>query len=401
MKEHITKLLWMLCLILAVCAVWVFGFLQLRSHYRKALNHETAQIYNIVHTQYPNVSDEELLAVLRGEGPEADDSFLAAYGYTDSRIFSAEARSYERVLFFYGLAGILLLGLAVLGYLHFLMRQRARNLEELIQYIQDIDRGLYDLKIGENSEERISLLSNELYKITTLLRESADRSRKDSESLNRSLQDISHQLKTPLTSMRIMLDNIADNPDMPADMRMDFLDSISQQVDRISSLVVSLLHLARFDSGVIRMQPEPVSIGQLLDEVLDGLSILSEVKEISYERSGDMDASIQLDRRWETEALRNIIKNCLEHSPEGSCIHLQAQDSSLFLKLTIRDEGEGIAPEDLHHIFERFYKARNSAEGSIGIGLSFAKTIIENDNGFITASSVPQEGTTFEIRWKK
>ena len=234
-----------------------------------------------------------------------------------------------------------------------------------------------------------------------MLRESAENSEKEKTNLSNSLADISHQLKTPLTSIRIMLDNIEENPNMDEKTRNEFIEEISRQIDWISSLVISLLKLAKFDAGAIIMQDTQINVKKLIDNVINNLAIMIDIKNIKIEEKIDEDVILRADYNWQLEALTNIIKNCIEHSKEDSKIKIEVENNSIFVKIKITDEGEGIAKEDLSHIFERFYKSKQASENSIGIGLPLAKTIIEKENGYIKIDSELGKGTTFEIKYLK
>ena len=198
-----------------------------------------------------------------------------------------------------------------------------------------------------------------------------------------------------------MLDNINDNPDMSEDVRNDFILEISKQVDWISSLVISLLKIAKFDAGTIKMENEKIDVQKLIRDVIDSLAILIEVKEIKIETNIDKNSTFIADYKWQKEALINILKNSIEHSPQGSKILITVENNSVFLKIKIQDFGYGIDKKDLKHIFERFYKAKNSSEDSIGIGLSLSKAIIEKNNGYIKVDSELEKGSTFEIKYMK
>ena len=198
-----------------------------------------------------------------------------------------------------------------------------------------------------------------------------------------------------------MLDNINDNPDMSEDVRNDFILEISKQVDWISSLVISLLKIAKFDAGTIKMENEKIDVQKLISDVIDSLAILIEVKEIKIETNIDKNSTFIADYKWQKEALINILKNSIEHSPQGSKILITVENNSVFLKMKIQDFGYGIDKKDLKHIFERFYKAKNSSEDSIGIGLSLSKAIIEKNDGYIKVDSELEKGSTFEIKYMK
>ena len=279
--------------------------------------------------------------------------------------------------------------------------RREREIKKINQYLNEINSGNYELKIKENCEDEISRLKNELYKTTVLLRETAENSEREKINLSNSLADISHQIKTPLTSIRIMLDNIEENPNMDSKTREEFIEEISKQIDWISSLVIALLKLAKFDAGAIKMNDQEINAKKLINNVISNLAIIIDVKNIKIEQKIDDNVMLKADYNWQLEALTNIIKNAIEHSNENGTIHIDVENNSVFVKIKIRDEGEGIEKKDIKHIFDRFYKAKKSAENSIGIGLSLAKIIVEQENGYIKVNSEVDRGTTFEIKYLK
>lgn len=234
-----------------------------------------------------------------------------------------------------------------------------------------------------------------------MLRETAENSEKEKTNLSNSLTDISHQLKTPLTSIRIMIDNIQNNPDMDEKTRNEFIEDISKQIDWISSLVISLLKLAKFDAGSIVMRDEEINVKKLIQNIIANLAILIDIKDIKIEENISEQITLFADYNWQLEALTNIIKNCIEHSFDGGKIKIEAESNSVFTKIIITDEGEGIEKKDLNRIFERFYKSEKSSENSIGIGLALAKTIIEKERGYIKVESEVGKGTKFEIKYLK
>ena len=296
---------------------------------------------------------------------------------------------------------VIVLGLLPLGIYSTYVFIQEKKIAEINEYIKQVNNKNYILKIEENDNSELSKLRNELYKTTILLKETAEQSEKEKENLSTAIADISHQLKTPLTSIRIMLDNISDNPDMEKEIREDFLSDISKQIDWISSLVISLLKIAKFDAGTIKMENKEINVKDLINNVIENLAIIIEVKEIKIITNIDESATFIADYKWQLEALTNILKNAIEHSRQSSKIYITVENTSLFLKIKIQDEGQGISKKDLKHIFERFYRTQNSSENSIGIGLALAKTIIEQNNGYIKVDSEIDKGTTFEIRFLK
>lgn len=281
------------------------------------------------------------------------------------------------------------------------LRKRDRKINQITQYINQIKNRKYDLDINENSEDELSNLKNELYKITIMLKEESEISKKDKDNLKMSVEDISHQLKTPLTSITIMLDNLKDNPNMDENTKQKFIFEISKQIDWINWLVISMLKLSKLDANVVQFYEEKINLKKFIDEIIKNLEIPIEIKEQQIDIEGNESASFVGDYKWQQEAVTNIIKNCIEHNKENGKIYIKYEENTLFTKITIRDEGEGMTKEDLKHIFERFYKGQNSSENSVGIGLALAKNIIEKNNGMISCKSELDKGTEFVIKYMK
>lgn len=274
-----------------------------------------------------------------------------------------------------------------------------KKVKEISSYIDDILSFKENLKISENNESSLSNLQNQLYKITILLREQKELEHQEKENLKDLLQNISHQFKTPLTSMTIMIDNIL-NTKMPEQQKKEFLKEISNQIEHLNFLTHSLLKISCFDAGVITLKKEEVNIRKLLEEALKKVEILIELKNINIQVEAKEDLVLLIDHNWQLEALTNILKNAIEYSKENGQIILQASQNSFYTEIIIKDFGKGIPKNDLKNIFKKFYKGKNSSSNSVGIGLSLAHTIITKQNGYISVDSKENEGTTFKIKFK-
>lgn len=368
--------------------------------YSKIVNEKINDIINNVMEKYPEVKEEDILKIINNRD-DSSENILEKYGYDDELSYIKELRENINKNLINTAVLIGIFGIASLSiFMRYVLIQE-KELKEINEYIKEVNNKNYSLKIEDNKDGELSRLRNELYKTTVILREAAENSEEEKEKLSIAIADISHQLKTPLTSIRIMLDNISDNPDMPQEIREDFIQDISKQVEHMSSLVISLLKIAKFDAGTIKMENEEIDAKKLIDSVINNLAILIEIKEIEVITKIDEKAMFIADYKWQQEALTNILKNAIEHSQPKSNIYIIVENTSVFLKIKIKDEGQGIAQKDLKHIFERFYKAKNCNEDSIGIGLSLAKTIIEQNNGYIKATSEVGKGTLFEIKYIK
>lgn len=394
-----TIILGIIVIMLSTGIFWVINNIQYRK-YLKIVNAKIDNIISEVIEKYPDITEEDVLEILKNnETPES--SVLEKYGYTPDISYIKTLGEQIETNKKQNIALVIIFGTVSLGiYLIYVITQE-KKIAEINEYIKQINKKNYILKIEENNNGELSKLRNELYKTTVLLKETAEISEKEKENLSTAIADISHQLKTPLTSIRIMLDNIQDDPDMEKEVREDFLREISKQIDWISSLVVSLLKIAKFDAGTIKMENNEINAKNLIDNIISNLAILMELKNIEIITNVDEKATFIADYKWQQEALTNILKNAIEHSKQNSRIYITVENTSLFLKIIIKDEGSGIDKEDLKHIFQRFYKTKNSSENSIGIGLPLAKAIIEQSNGYIKVETKYGEGTSFEVKYIK
>ena len=399
-KTLIKVLLTNIVIVLLFIIIFVVVIKMQNKVYSKIVNEKINDIINNVMEKYPEVKEEDILKIINNRD-DSSENILEKYGYDDELSYIKELRENINKNLINTAVLIGIFGIASLSiFMRYVLIQE-KELKEINEYIKEVNNKNYSLKIEDNKDGELSRLRNELYKTTVILREAAENSEEEKEKLSIAIADISHQLKTPLTSIRIMLDNISDNPDMPQEIIEDFIQDISKQVEHMSSLVISLLKIAKFDAGTIKMENEEIDAKKLIDSVINNLAILIEIKEIEVITKIDEKAIFIADYKWQQEALTNILKNAIEHSQPKSNIYIIVENTSIFLKIKIKDEGQGIEQKDLKHIFERFYRAKNCNEDSIGIGLSLAKTIIEQNNGYIKATSEVGKGTLFEIKYIK
>lgn len=375
----------------------VFTFIGLEN-IRKTSNDTINQLVNILLEKYPDVSEKEVAEILNNKTEYTDNSeFLNKYGiYPEKDWVSYNNQgSYKYVILSVSVCIAFGLAFAVL-FLGYLKIQKKQTMD-IAKRIERINLGDYSLQIDENSEDELSLLDNQIYRTTVKFREQAENSNKDKENLQKSLSDISHQLKTPLTSIIVMVDNILDDDDMPLEIRREFLNDIKHNTNTISFLVQSLLKLSKLDAEAVKFRYEQVEVKSIVDECIKNTAVMAEILGVRLETDCN-DIILDCDRKWLCEAVTNIIKNCIEHSQNGN-IKITADQNKLYTKISIKDNGSGITKEDLPHIFERFYKGKNSSDDSVGIGLSLAKTIIEKQGGYISVSSELNKGSEFVIKF--
>ncbi|CDC01839.1 signal transduction histidine kinase [Eubacterium sp. CAG:202] len=365
---------------------------------RKTSNDTINQLVNILLEKYPDVSEKEVAEILNNKTEYTDNSeFLNKYGiYPEKDWVSYNNQgSYKYVILSVSVCIAFGLAFAVL-FLGYLKIQKKQTMD-IAKRIERINLGDYSLQIDENSEDELSLLDNQIYRTTVKFREQAENSNKDKENLQKSLSDISHQLKTPLTSIIVMVENILDDDDMPLEIRREFLNDIKHNTNTISFLVQSLLKLSKLDAEAVKFRYEQVEVKSIVDQCIKNTAVMAEILGVRLETDCN-DIILDCDRKWLCEAVTNIIKNCIEHSQNGN-IKITADQNKLYTKISIKDNGSGITKEDLPHIFERFYKGKNSSDDSVGIGLSLAKTIIEKQGGYISVSSELNKGSEFVIKF--
>jgi len=296
-------------------------------------------------------------------------------------------------------AGLALVGLVYAGFALLLAGYRrsiSAQVAGLSAYLRQIEAGDYALDVRDNGEGNFSLLKNDLYKVTVRLREQAELLQKDKTALSNLIADISHQIKTPLTSLGVLADLLAEDP--PEEDRRAFVERLRAQLGRIQWLVAALLKLARLDAGTAAFKSEPVDVRRLIERALEPLQIPLEIKNQRLEVHGDDGASFTGDFNWSAEALTNVVKNCIEHTPEGGKIEIRYGANALYAEIIVSDDGRGIASRDLPNIFNRFYRGENAGENSVGIGLALAKAIFNAQAGDISVRSQPDVGTSFDIR---
>ena len=270
------------------------------------------------------------------------------------------------------------------------------DIKDMTDYVYHSSEGRnFEMK-KRNQEGQIGLLKTELLKMTNILKEKVDLLNKEKIFLNDTISDISHQLKTPMTSLIILNDLMYG--EISKETKHEFLNKIKSQLTRMEWLIKSMLKLSKIEAKVIDFNKEKVNVKELITRAIQPSLILIELKNINISISGEEDITYIGDINWSTEDLVNVIKNCVEHTPTGGNLDIKYEQNPLYLEIIIKDDGEGIDKKDLPHIFKRFYKGKsNSKEDSIGIGLAMTKSIIESQNGDIYVKSEKNKGTEFHI----
>ena len=364
----------------------------------KNYNNKIVNIISTIKEKYPEMKDDEIIDILNNN--VVTNNSFNKYSFDLDGILLIKENKTIFVSYFIILLFIYLI--ICLVYLTIIInndKKKDKEINEVIKIIEEINNKNYSFKMKDINEEDLSLLKNEIYKTTIMLNEISEISKKDKKELEESLEDISHQLKTPLTSILIMIDTLLDDEDMDQNTREDFLRNMKREVMNINFLVKSILKLSRLDTNTIKFISKKESVKEIINEAILNVSLLSDLKNVKIETNLS-DSFINCDYKWQIEALTNILKNSIEHSYENNKVLIESSENNAYVKITIKDFGSGIAKEDINHIFERFYKGKDSDYDSIGIGLALSKSIIEKQNGKIRVES-SENGTTFTIKYFK
>lgn len=305
------------------------------------------------------------------------------------------------VCFFFDIrAGLTAAGLSLLLTLVFCIStyKRYQRISSLADDINQVLHGDSSIDFDNYSEGELSILHSEIYKMTIRLREQQQKLMKDKEYLADSLADISHQIRTPLTSINLLVERLSASG-LTDEFRHQLTNELYELLSRIDWLITTLLKISKLDAGTVSFNKETVSLETLINKSCAPLLIPIELRgqELIIRAEGDFYG----DPAWTSEAVGNIVKNCMEHTPEGGRIEINAAETALYSEIVIKDNGTGISPEDLPHIFERFYKGKNSDGKSFGIGLALSRMIIAGQKGTVKAENRKNAGAVFTLRFYK
>lgn len=373
-------------------------------------------IENVI-SQYPDFDMEEIAIILNKSYGELESSttseefynILRKNGITDNTFYIKDMSDIRNVNIIVSTLIIGVMSVLFIICFYIYLRRRKNAIVQLQDYMDKISRGNYELEINDNSEDELSSLKNSLYKIMVYMKEQADSARIKKVMLAQSVSDISHQLKTPLTSTQILLDNLNDNPDMEYATRKKFIYEALNQVNGMSWMIVSMLKLSRIDAGVVEFNNENISINKIIEEAVGNLEVIAEIKNVNIEKNIDnrnedelnkSDIYIKGDYNWNREALQNIIKNAIEHSRHKGTVKINITDNDVYTAVYITNRGDKLSDQRQKQIFERYYSEAKYEDNSMGIGLPLAKAVIEKQGGYISVESDDEE-TVFIVKYIK
>lgn len=274
--------------------------------------------------------------------------------------------------------------------------RRYQKIAEISADIDSVLHGNETVSFQKYQEGELYVLQDELSKMTVRLLEQAEALKKEKRYLADAMADISHQLKTPLTSLNILSASLS-REEVNGEQRIELVKEQVMLLSRMEWLITTLLKISRLDAGAVPMDLQKVFVNDIVTQALRPLEISAELKEQTIVADIPDSAAVRADLEWTAQAVGNILKNCIEHTPIGGKIEIAAHSRPLLTELVIMDNGAGFTKKDLPHIFERFYRSSNRNVNGVGIGLALAKTIIKNENGTISAENGDLGGAKFTI----
>lgn len=353
------------------------------SYKQKIIDNESYLIGNLLN-KYPNLKEDIISSYLIKDNYEIGNNLINEYNLIT-------IKNNNIIILIYCLISALLLFIINFIYIKSIYKKIAK----IDRYMNNILNDDYSINIKDYCEGDISNLKNDIYKMTIKLKEQSELLIKEKKYLEETLQDISHQIKTPLTSMYMINDILTNEKD--ENIKKEFLIKNKNQIERIEWLVTSLLKLSRLESGTVKLKKEKINLKELIDKSIEPINVLLELRNIKLTKNV-IDVNLVVDINWTVEALLNVIKNACEHTVDK--IEIVGSTNPLYTEIKIIDNGIGISKKDIKHIFKRFYKGNHNKE-SIGIGLNMSKKIINLQNGLIEVESKEGVGSTFIIKLYK
>lgn len=400
-KDNIKLFLLVSIIIVLIITIISIVYLNKQSTlYKQNLYDSLGAIVNVALKESPEAENAIIEAIKNMDKNDIEEGrkILNLYGISEENIVGLEAidklietnKNINIAIIVLGCVSIIIVFIIYL-YL------REKKIKNITKYLKDLQNNEFSLKIEENTEGELSELQNQIVKITMMLQKQNEIMKKDKNELIVALSDISHQIKTPITSINIMID-ILKEQNVDENIKREYFHEITKQLTSINWLITVLLKLSRLDSGVVEFQKEKIDLSKLINEVKQKMAIALEIKNQVLEVNVQENSKMIGDYNWTKEAITNIVKNCIEHTGEGKKIYIDVIENTLYSQILIKDEGQGIDEKDLPYIFNRFYKGKGSSKESFGIGLALAKSIIERQGGEIKVRSKKGKGTEFKIQ---
>lgn len=407
-KRIIFALVYIACVCLIIILLGMIQYRKINYNYNLRIN----AVCDTIRQKYPDVDVNAIIRLMSSDSSTLTgyDDVLSEYGID---IAASSAIDDNNKLFTIYLAidiaAAVLLSVVIFVIVNRIFAYWDRKLEDITAELAKINSGDYSYDMNTGEEGKLSILENEIYKTAITCREAAENSREDKEKLKESLSDISHQLKTPITSLLINLENLEEYPDLPEEKRMLLVGNAKRDTNKINQMVQMLLKLSRLDADAIEFVQKDVSVDDIINKSIENVLALCDLKgvDISYTNTETGDekhgqSTIFCDEYWEIEAVSNILKNGIEHAE--SAVRISFTEYEMYSEIQIENDGEPISKEEAGKIFTRYYRGETSVIDSVGIGLSLADSIVRRDNGYIIAESYEKDnenGTRFTIRYMR
>ena len=366
--------------------------------YKQYYNQKIMNVIQVVIENNPQIDEDEIIGLLKDQN-SLHNFDLEKYGYSTNDLFftnQAKEKLYLNMIFNILITTSIIIIIYYFNYKK--NKKRNQEINELIDVIDEINNGNYDFNLSKYNESEFSKLYNTVFNTTILLKEHNKYLYQDRIILKDNLADVSHQLKTPLTTSSLLLESLLED-DLSIEKQNQFIKKIYDKNEKICSLIEILLKLSKLDTSTIQFKKQDVEIYHLLHKIKVDVQELLNQKNITMHLNIPKDIIISCDQNWQEEALVNIVKNCIEFSKQDGIIDVDVEDNNFYTMIKIKDHGKGIKESEIHKIFERFHKSQDST--GVGIGLNLAKTIIEKDGGIISVKSKVNEYTQFSIKYLK
>ena len=372
-------------------------------------------IANKIDSEYSNYMYEISARVMLGTDNNIETQVNIINKLYDENLSSDEIKNGKEILKKYGIENanlsenqkvfnrkIAITICSIFGFLEFIIiiafsiynKKQKEKWSNLYKYCMDVLNGAKAIELTDENEGIEGQVKDSIYDVTTLLKKANEELEKNNRETQKLIADISHQIKTPLTSLNMINDILYDGS-IPEEKKKEFLDNMHYELDKIYWLVKTLLDISKLDSKTIVLKKSKINLYDMILSIKEQFKVMLDSSNIGFKINIDKKATILCDEKWTKEAIDNLIKNAIEHGAKQ--ITVNGTYNKLYTHLEIIDNGDGIDERDINHIFERFYKAKNSRSESLGLGLAFTKSIIQNQDGTIKVISNKGEGTKFII----
>ena len=398
-RQNRNLCIYILIILVVIISLIIFTINYIQQRYKESMYIYTNQVVSKVVEKYPEQEEAIIKDIfLNGNIDNTNvEDILGKYGFNKGNIDikNNNFNIINKIIILFSIIFVIgILGIICIYTIY--IRKQNKKLKDLDKYCKEILKGNYILDLREQDESDFSILKNDIYDMTIMLKEKNILLEKNNKDIEKLIADISHQLKTPLTSLNLINDILYT--DLPEEKKKEFLDSSQKELEKINWLIKTVLNIAKLDSKTLILDKKYENAYDLCLEIKNNFKAMCEVNHAKIQITSNKNETILCDKKWTIEALNNIVKNSIEH--KGKNIIISIQENNIYTKITIRDDGEGIDKKDLGHIFDRFYKAKNSKQSSLGIGLAFCKSIIRNQDGDIRVKNSKKKETFTEFTIK-